>query len=62
VLNVLTPESLEAKVVVGELVGSENIIYIEIAGHVFKVSTGPTFRPHVGDVLNVRVDQSAPTS
>jgi multiple sugar transport system ATP-binding protein len=57
-LDTPTVESLEAKVVVVELLGSENIINIEIAGHVVKVRTGPTFRPHVGDVLNVRIDQS----
>ena len=57
-LDAPTSESLEAKVVVVELLGSENIINIEIAGHVVKVRTGPTFRPHVGDVLNVRIDQS----
>jgi multiple sugar transport system ATP-binding protein len=57
-LDVPTSESLEAKVVVVELLGSENIINIEIARHVVKVRTGPTFRPHVGDFLNVRIDQS----
>jgi multiple sugar transport system ATP-binding protein len=53
-----TSESLVARVVVVELLGSENIINIEIAGHIVKARTGPTFRPHVGDVLNVRIDQS----
>ncbi len=57
-LEAPTSESLQAKVVVVELLGSENIINIEIAGHVVKVRTGPTFRPYVGDVLNVRIDQS----
>ena len=57
-LQAPTSESLEAKVVVVEMLGSENIINIEIAGHVVKVRTGPTFRPHVGDVLNVLIDQS----
>jgi len=57
-LDAPTAESLEAKVVVVELLGSENIINVEIAGHVVKARTGPTFRPYVGDVLNVRIDQS----
>jgi ABC-type sugar transport system ATPase subunit len=57
-LDTPTAESREAKVVVVELLGSENIINIEIAGHVVKVRTGPTFRPHVGNVLSVRIDQS----
>ena len=52
-----TDTSLSANVVVVELLGSENIINVEIAGHVVKVRTGPTFRPLVGDVLNVEIDQ-----
>jgi len=57
-LETPTSESLEAKVVVVELLGSGNIINVEIAGHIVKARTEPTFRPRVGDVLNIRIDQS----
>ena len=60
-LDAPTLESLEAKVVVVELLGSENIINIEIAGHVVKVRTGPTFRPYVGDVLKTSPAQISST-
>jgi multiple sugar transport system ATP-binding protein len=51
-------ETIEARVVVVELLGSENIINVEIAGHIVKARTGPTYRPHIDDVLHVRIDQS----
>jgi hypothetical protein len=57
-LDTPTAESREAKVIVVDLLGSETIINLEIAGHVVKVRPGPTFRPHVGNVLNVRIDHS----
>jgi hypothetical protein len=57
-LDTTNTESLQAKVVVAELLESENIINVEIAGHVEIASNWLTFRPHVGDVLNVRIYQS----
>jgi multiple sugar transport system ATP-binding protein len=50
------PDTVPGRVVVVELLGAENIINIEIAGHVVKARTAPTFRPHVGETLPVRFD------
>ena len=52
------PGTIPVKVVVVELLGSENIINVELAGHMVKARTGPTFRPHVGEVLHAHVEQS----
>ncbi len=56
-LDAATPESLQAKLVVIEMLGSENIINVEVAGHVIKAGMGPRFRSHVDHVSNVRIDQ-----
>lgn len=58
----LTPEaeigSIPVKVVVVELLGSENIINVELAGHTVKARTAPTFRPSVGETLHARIEQT----
>ncbi|WP_394792755.1 ABC transporter ATP-binding protein [Armatimonas sp.] len=53
-----TPGSLPVTVVVVELLGAENIINVNLAGHIIKVRTTPTFRPTLGQTLHARVDQS----
>ncbi len=50
--------SLPAPVYLVELLGSENIVNVQIGGHVVKARTGPTFRPAVGDQLHARFDPS----
>ncbi len=52
------PDALTADVYLVELLGSENIINLRIAGHVIKARTGPTFRPTAGEKVSVRVDQA----
>ncbi|MDX1933161.1 MAG: ABC transporter ATP-binding protein [Capsulimonadales bacterium] len=48
----------EAEVYVVELLGSENIINLRIAGHIVKARTPPTFRPQVGETPGLRLDQT----
>jgi len=50
------PGSVPAPVYLVELLGSENIVNVQIGGHVVKARTGPTFRPAVGDQLHARID------
>ena len=51
------PGSLPVTVEVVELLGSENIINVALAGHIMKVRTTPTFRPTLGQTLHARVNQ-----
>lgn len=53
-----TPGSLPVTVEVVELLGSENIINVSLAGHIVKVRTVPTFRPALGQTLHARINQS----
>ena len=53
-----SPESTPVKVVVVELLGSENIINVTLAGHIVKVRTPPTFRPTVGEILHATIEQN----
>ena len=52
------PGTIPVKVVVVELLGSENIINVELAGHMVKARTGPTFRPKVGETFHARIEQT----
>ncbi|WP_309713454.1 ABC transporter ATP-binding protein [Armatimonas sp.] len=52
------PGSLPVTVEVVELLGSENIINVALAGHIVKVRTTPTFRPALGQILHARINQS----
>ena len=53
-----TPGSLPVTVEVVELLGSENIINVGLAGHIVKVRTSPTFRPGLHQTLHARLNQS----
>jgi multiple sugar transport system ATP-binding protein len=50
--------SLPVPVYVVENLGSEKIINIQIAGHIVKARTTPTFHCNVGDTLWATIDQS----
>jgi multiple sugar transport system ATP-binding protein len=52
------PEFLRAEVYVVEPLGSENIVDLRLAGHVFKARTAPTFTAGIGDPMWTRIDQS----
>jgi len=52
------PEFHPAEVYVVEPLGAENIVDIDLAGHVIKARTAPTFTAHIGETLYVRLDQS----
>jgi multiple sugar transport system ATP-binding protein len=52
------PGSVPVTVEVVELLGSENIINVGLAGHIVKVRTTPTFRPTLGQTLHARINQS----
>jgi multiple sugar transport system ATP-binding protein len=51
------PEFLAAEVYVVEPLGSENIIDLRLAGHVFKARTAPTFTARIGEPMWARIDQ-----
>jgi ABC-type sugar transport system ATPase subunit len=40
-----------------EPLGSENIIDLRLAGHVFKARTAPTFTARIGEPMWARIDQ-----
>jgi multiple sugar transport system ATP-binding protein len=52
------PEFLRAEVYVVEPLGSENIIDLRLAGHVFKARTAPTFTAGIGEPMWARIDQN----
>lgn len=58
----LSPQSslatLPALVYLVERLGAENIVNVQIAGHVVKIRTAPTFAARTGDVLHARIDQT----
>ncbi len=53
-----SPETLPAPVYLVERLGAENIVNVQIAGHVVKIRTAPTFAARAGDLLNARIDQT----
>lgn len=55
---VSTPNALPAPVYLVERLGAENIVNVQIAGHVVKIRTAPTFAAKSGDALFARIDQT----
>jgi multiple sugar transport system ATP-binding protein len=53
-----TENALSVPVYVVENLGSEKIINVQIAGHIVKARTTPTFHCNVGDTLYATIDQS----
>ena len=52
------PDFVRVEVYVVEPLGSEKIINVELAGHILKARTPPTFSAATGETLFARIDQS----
>ena len=52
------PDFVPVEVYVVEPLGSEKIVNVQLAGHVLKARTPPTFAARTGETLFARVDQS----